>query len=193
MSEELERTLTGIDNYYSRKYHLSMLKFLAQAIVSYGQLESCKSVPEVYKKISSKCSDYHIAAALLRHMLRVTGYKKKETLQILDAHCSEAFDLATVAPSLPFYELLLLLARQLHKNNNYEPFLQYIDESKLNKSKHDVSSPVDLLQSMICKGTIDPNNICTLKEELITPLNDARMFDEAQFMQCSVQPGKLDS
>ena len=187
MSEPLEGILSIIDSQYSRKYHLDMLKFLAQSVVPHGQLQSCEGVPEVYRAIKQKCSNDGIAVALLRHMLRVTGYKKQKELQSLDAHCAKEFSLNTVAPSLAFYELLLLLAKKLHKNSNYKPFLDCIDETKLNKSKHDVSSPLDLLQSMLHKRTISPDNHHSLRDELIVPLKSAGLMSEAQFMERSIR------
>ena len=190
MSEELNGILTRIDNYYSRKYHMNMLTFLAQALVPYGQLEFCKSVPEVYNLIErSKIlqdSDDGVAVAILRHMLHVTCYNKEET-QALDAYCSKEFVLTSLVPSLRFYELLLIVACKLHMCDNYQNFLKSVPENKLNKSRHDVSSPIDLFQSMICKGTLDPNNISTLEDEVIVLLEESGMTGEAQFMHRSLR------
>lgn len=192
MSGELNGVLTRIDNYYSRKYHMDMLKFLAQALVPYGQLEFCKSVPEVYNVIKRsrilQDSDDGVAVAILRYMLHVTHYNKEETHN-LDAHCSEDFVLTSLVPSLRFYELLLILACRLHMSDSYKDFLKSVPENKLNKSRHDVSSPVDLFQSMICKGTLDPNDISTLNE-VINILEASGMSDEAQFMNRSLQSSK---
>ena len=184
---ELERILTRIDGSYSKQVHLPMLKFLVQAVVPHEQLESCGGVPEVYKKIKQKCSDYRAAVALLRHVLRVTGFKTEKELKNLGVYCCEGFDLSRVAPLLPFYELLLLLAKRLFKNNNYLKFLEHIAQDKLSLPKLDLmSSPLAMLQSMICQGTIDPMDLNTLRREIIVPLEDAGLTDEARFMQRSV-------
>ena len=184
MSESIETILWRIDSQYSQKYHLGMLKFLAQSVVKYGQLENCNGVPEVFKKLETKFSDPHVAVALLRHMLRATGYEKKAELQSLNDHCADEFDLKTIAPSLPFYELLLILVKKLQRNKNYRRFLDFIDDDKLDKSKHDVLSPVNMLQSMIHKGTIAHDNLSTLNE-LIMPLNELGMLEEANFLKQS--------
>ena len=191
MSEPIEAVLSRIDSQYSQRYHLGMLKFLAQSVVKHGQLENCNSVLEVYKKLETKCSSSRIAAALLRHMLRATGYQNEAELQSLSNHCANEFDLKTVAPSLPFYELLLILAKKLHKNNNYKRFLHSINDDRLDKSKHDVSSPIDMLQSMIHKNTVTPDDLNTL-HTLVTLLNDLEMLEEAKFLKQSLsQPCKL--
>ena len=184
MSESLEKILGRIDSQYSQKYHLGMLKFLAQSVVSYGQLESCNGVPEVYKKLETKFSDSGVAVAFLRHMLRATGYEKKTELQNLNDHCADEFDLKTVAPSLPFYELLLIFVKKLQRNKNYWPFLHFISEDKLDKSKLDLSSPVDMLQSMIHKRTITHDDLSTLNE-LIIPLIELGMLEEANILKQS--------
>lgn len=190
MPESIEGILSIIDSQFSRKHHMGMLLFLAQCVVPRGQLEKCKSVPEVYRAIKQKYSNDH-AVALLKHMIRVTGYKKPEELQRLNAYFTRGFNLNEDAPFLAFYELLLLLAKKLYKNGNFEAFLDCINEDKLNKSKHDISSPLDLLQSMLHMGTIDPNNHHTLMTELIVPLKNAGMDDEAQFMKRSILPCKF--
>ena len=185
MPESIEGILSKIDSQYSQTYHLGMLKFLAQSTLRYVQLESCKDVPDVYKELKKKCSGTYVAVALLRHMLRATGYDKEAELQSLNDHCADDFDLRTVAPSLPFYELLLILAKKLHRNNNYRHFLEYTDDDKLNKSKHNILSPIDMLQSMILKGTIVHDNLGTLTDALIVPLNVLGMSSEAQFLEQS--------
>ena len=188
MSEDLDSVLTEIDIHFSRKYHIHMLKFLANSVVAHGLLEECNSVPTVYKKMTeSKTLRNHkesVAVALLRHMLHVTGYKR-EKINLLDAYCSEEFVLTTVAPSLPFYEVLLLLASKLVKNNHYKEFLSSVDENKLNKSRHDISSPVDLFQSMILEKTLDPDKFSTLNE-VVTMLEASGMTEESQFMRQSI-------
>lgn len=190
MSESIEAILSRIDSQYSRRYQLDMLKFLVQSVVKRSQLESCNSVPEVYKELEKKCSNPRVAVALLRRMLRATGYEKEAELRSLSDHCADEFDLKAVAPSLPFYELLLILAKKLHKNNNYQRFLHSIDDDKLNKSKHDVSSPIDMLQSMIHKNTIAPDDVSTLNTLAIL-LNDLEMLEEAKFLKQSlIQPCK---
>lgn len=184
---EVKKILTKIDGSYSKQVHLPMLKFLVQAVVPHEQLESCGGVPEVYEKIKQKCSNYHAAIALLRHVLRVTGFKREKELNSLGMYCCKGFDLNGVAPLLPFYELLLLLAKRLYKNNTYLKFLEHIAQDKLSQPKLDLkSTPLAMLQSMICKGTIDPMDLSTLREEIIVPLEDAGLTDEAQFMQRSV-------
>lgn len=184
---ELKKILIKIDGSYSKQVHLPMLKFLVQAVAPHEQLENCGGIPEVYEKMKQKCSDYRVAVALLRHMLRVTGFKRENELKSLSVHCCEGFNLNRVAPMLPFYELLLLLAKRLYKNSTYLKFLEHISQDKLSQPKLDLkSSPLAMLQSMICKGTISPTDLSTLRREIIIPLEEAGLTDEARFMQRSV-------
>ena len=177
---ELKKILTKIDGSYSKQVHLPMLKFLTQAIVPFEQLESCGGVPEVYEKIKRKFSDYRDAVTFLRHVLHVTGFKK---LKSLDVYCHEGLNMSL----LPFYELLLLLAKRLYKNNTYLTFLEHISQDKLSQPKLDLkSSPLAMLQSMIRKGAINPTDLSTLRREIIVPLEKAGLTDEAQFMRRSV-------
>ena len=189
MLQNLDSVLMDIDVYFSRKYHIHMLKFLANSVVPFGLLESCTSVPEVYKKMknSSVLRNFEesVVVALLRHMLHVTGYNK-EKINLLNPHCSEEFELNTTAPSLRFYEILLLLAGKLVKNNHYREFLASVDENKLNKSRHDISSPVDLFQSMILKRTLDPDKYSTLNEVIAILEACQGLSEESQFMRQSI-------
>lgn len=195
MPKDLDRVLTDIDNYYSRKYHIILLKFLAQCVVPYGQIEPCDSVHKVYEKIKEsnalrsnhRLNDRH-AVALLRHMIQVTLGSKddfEEEMKDLGVHCctAEEFSLIDVAPSLPFLELLLILTSKLLKNNHYKDFLVAVEERKLNKSRHDISSPVDLFQSMILKGTLVKGDYSSLKKEVIPILEENRMTEEVEFMR----------
>ena len=162
-----------------------MLIFLAQAVVPYEQLQTCGGVPEVYDKIlaSIRDSESTIAVALLRYMLHVTGYKRKKELKQLDEHCSEELDLPSRFPSLPFFERLLILSSKLLKGKRFDRFWSSVDEDKLNKSKLDVkSSPLDLFQSMIYQGTLDPKNYNTIVEEVVPLLEQCEMNDETQFL-----------
>lgn len=191
--EDVEKILSEIDCNFSKSYELVMLKFIAQAVVPHEQLKPCDGVPEVYRKIDAKFMDYRTAVALLRHMLKVSGCKRENELKRLSAHCPENLDLTSAAPLLPFYELLLLLGRKLNKKNNYQKILDHIDEDKLNMSKQDLRLmlPVDMLQSMICKGTIDPRNLHSLREELVLPLRAAELIKEAVFLEQSLVFCKL--
>lgn len=179
--EEVEKLLSKIDSHYSKRVQLKMLIFLAQAIVPIEQLEQCQGVPEVYRKIETKCSDPRVAVALLLHMLKVTRCNSTEELESLSAHSCDESNLNL--PSLRIYEVLLHLGEKLNQNNTYCNFLEYISEDKLNKSKIDLQSPLEMLQSMICAGTIDPDDPNSLKKELIDPLKCAGLTEEAQFMQ----------
>lgn len=189
MSEELQGILATIS---PQKDQLSKLKFLVQAVVPYGsQLKNCNSIPELYKLMRESQAlqrvDYRYAVSLLRHMLVVTGYNQDKILQ---PHCHEKFDLAETAPLLSlFYEPLLHLADKLLQNtSNYKRLLNSIDKNKLSKLKSDISSPLDLLQSMICKGTLDPSNPHSLIK-FVTILNAAGLGDEAQLVQQSLYSG----
>ena len=186
MSEELNRILSTIDTYYSKNNQLNELKFLAQAVVPYGsQLDTCNSIPELYKMMREshtlRCLDYRYTVSLLRHMLVATGCKQEDILQ---AHCHEKFDLAIITPSLPSYDLLLCVANNLLQNSsNYKHLLNSIDKKKLSKPKYDISSPVDLFQSMICEGTLDPSNLRSLKKELVVILKAAGLDGEVEVVQ----------
>jgi hypothetical protein len=159
------------------------LIFLAQAVVPHEQLQNCKGVLDVYDKILARISESAIAVALLRYMLGVTGYNRKEELKQLDDHCSEEIDLPFHFPSLAFYERLLVLSSKLLKNEKFDRFWSSVDENKLNKSKLDVkSSPIDLFQSMIYHRTLDPNNYNTILEEVVPLLEQCEMTDEPQFL-----------
>ena len=182
---ELRKLLTRINYYYSRIYHLRMLKFLAQAVVPHEQLKSCESVPEIYDKIVDsrhlRGSESAIAVALLRYLLCVTGYKREDELRQLDVHCSEEYELPSRFPSLPFFERLLVLSSKLLKRRRFERFWSSVDENKLNQSKLDLkSSPLDIFQSMIYKGTLDPDNYSTIMEEVVPLLEQCEMAEEAQ-------------
>ena len=188
MTVELEDILSEIDNHYSKVLHLKQLKFLAQAVVPHEQITTCISVPEVYWKINRKLGDNGKSTALLRHMLRVTGDVNESELQRLSAHCCNDFDLYTVAPTLSFYELLLILMKKLRRHNTYTTFLNYVDQSKLDNSKHDLlQSPLDLFQSMIYRGTIDPKKPSKLLGEVANPLRGAGLGEEARFIENSVE------
>ena len=159
--------------------------FLAQAIVPYEQLQSCGDVLEVYDKILARHtgSESAVAVALLRYMLCVTGYNREKELKELDRHCSEEFDFPSRFPSLPFYERLLVLSSKLLKGERFDHFWSSVDENKLNKSKLDVkSSPIDLFQSMIYQGTLDPENYSTIMEEVVPLLEQCEMVDDTQFL-----------
>ena len=168
------------------KHQLDRLKFLAQAVVPYNsQLQSCSSVLEVYQIVEDclNCDDHRIAASLIKHMLMVTG---DEELRITNVHCFDEFDLKTVAPLLPSYKLLLRVANMLQNQCNNDKFLlKSIDESKLDRSKVDISpdSPMDLFQSMICKGSLDPSNIQLLEMDLLAILEAAKLEDDLQFLR----------
>lgn len=190
---QLEKILSGIDKNYSKKLQMKQLKFLGQVVVPHEQLVGCPGVPEVFWKLSEKLDDYGVSTAVLRHMLQVTNCKNKGGLQALSDHCCEEFDLYAKMPSLPFYELLLLLSRSLRKNNTYCKFLNDIPEDKLDMSKHDLlsESPLDMFQSMIRKGTIVPSNPTTLLKEVATPLREVSLSIEAKLIENSVENGKL--
>ena len=186
MSEELYGTLATID---TQKDQLNKLKFLAQAVVPYGsRFENCNSIPELFKLMREsralQRSDYRYAVSLLRHMLVVVGCNQDKKLQ---PYCHEKFDLAKTAPSLLFfYEPLLCLADKLLQNcSNYKRLLNSIDENKLSKSKSDISSPLDLFQSMIY---LDPSNPHSLNK-LVTILESAGLEDEAQLLRQSLHSG----
>ena len=181
--EEVEKILSKIDKHYSKTVQLKLLIFLAQAISPFEQLKQCEGVPEVYREIEKKCSDPGVAAALLLHMLKATRYNRTEELESLSTHCCNEGTSNTIADSLRVYKDLLCLGGKLIKNNTYHIFLEHISENKLNKSKIDLQSPLDMLQSMICAGTIDPNDRNSLEKELIVPLKSAELTDEAQFME----------
>ena len=179
----LRKLLTRIANYYPKKC-MRMLRFLTQAVyVSYEQLGDCVSVTEIYDKIveSGHLSDTASAVALLRYMLCITGYHRENDLRELDVHCAEEFSLSSRLPRLPFYERLLVLSSKLLKDGRFERFKSAIDEDKLNKSKQDLSSPMDLFQSMIYKGTLDPDNYSTLKNEVV-PLLEQCAVTEVQLL-----------
>ena len=57
---------------------MRMLRFFAQAIIPYEQLQDCENVLKVYEKLASsrklRGSDSSTAVALLRYMICVTGY-----------------------------------------------------------------------------------------------------------------------
>ena len=190
MSEELCGILATVT---TQKGQLNQLKFLAQAVVPYGsQLENCNSIPDLYKLMREcqtlQCSsDYRYAVSLLRHMLMVTGCNQDKKLQ---PHCHDGFNLVDTAPSLSFfYEPLLHLAEKLLQNSsNYKRLLNSVDKNKLGNSKYDISSPLDLFQSMICKGTLDPSNPHSLKK-LVTILEAAGLEDEAQLVRQSLHSG----
>lgn len=182
---ELRKLLTQIDYYYSRVYHLRMLRFLAQAVAPYEQLKSCESVPEIYDKIVDSVplrgSESAVAVALLRYMLCVTGYKREDKLRQLHVYCSEEFELPSRFPLLPFFERLLVLSSKLLEGGRFKRFWSSVDENKLNRSKLDVkSSPLDLFQSMIFQRTLDPNNYSTIMEEVVPLLEQCEMAEEAQ-------------
>ena len=188
----VRKLLTNIDGDYSRKYQLNLLKFLALSIpdVKYGQLESCNDVFDVYKKMRAsptlKSEDYRVAVSFLRHFLQITDCEGSTELS---AHCCEAFDLTTYAPSLPSYQLLLCLANKLVKNENYDRLFKSIDKKKLSKPKYDlrdVTSPVELFQSMICKDTLHPSDPGLLKRELVEILKAPQLKQEQQFVQRNI-------
>lgn len=188
--EAVKILLTNIDNDYSKKYQLNLLKFLAQSIVQYGLLESCSDVFGVYSKMlvspTLKSKDYRVSLSLLRHFLQITGCEKAVELS---AYCYEEFDLTTFAPSLPSYQFLLCLAYKLVKNEHYDRLLKSIDKRKLSKPKydlHDVTSPVELFQSMILKGTLHPSDPDLLKRELVEILKAAQLKQELQFVQQNI-------
>jgi hypothetical protein len=189
MSDELHRILATID---VLKDQLNKLKFLAQVVVPFSpRLENCNSIPELFDLIRQsqplQRSDYRYAISLLRHMLVSIGCNQGKKLQ---PHCREEFDLAKVAPSLAVYEPLLRSADRLLQNgSNYKCLLNSIDDKMLSKPKSDISSPLDLFQSMICKGTLDPSNPHSLKL-LVTILGEAGLEDEAElFRNQSFQHG----
>lgn len=192
---DLRKLLTRIDKFYSRKYHMRMLRFLAQAVAPYEKLENCKGVLEVYDTIidSRLLSDEASAVALLRYMLRVTGYHREDELRQLDRHCTETFEFLSYMSLLAFYECLLVLSSKLLNGaERFEHFLSSVDENQLNMSKLDVSSsPIDLFQSMIYEGTLDPNNPCTLIEKVVPLLEKCGLTDEAQFIQSRFPHGRL--
>ena len=186
MSEELYRILATID---VLKDQLNKLKFLAQAVVPFGpQLENCNSIPELFKQLRESQSlqhlDYRYAVSLLRRMLVSIGCNQGKKLQ---PHCHEEFDLAKIASTLViFYEPLLYSADRLLQNgSNYKCLLNSTDDNMLSKPKSDISSPLDLFQSMICKGTLDPRNLNSLMKILGT----AGLEDEAELLRQSLQPG----
>ena len=183
--EAFRRILTSINNDYSKKYQLSLLKFLAQSIVKCGLLETCTDVFGVYEKIrdSSICKSVndHVAISFLRHFLQITGCKRAAELS---AYCCEEFDLTAYASSLPSYQLLFCLACRLVKN--FDRFFRSIDAEKLSNSKHDLrdaTSPVELFQSMICKETLHPSNPDLLEQELVAILEDAQLEQELEFVR----------
>ena len=189
MSEELYRILSTID---VLKDQLNKLKFLAQAVVPSGpQLENCNSIPELFKQLRESQSlqhlDYRYAVSLLRHMLASIGCNQGKKLQ---PHCHKEFNLAKTAPTLVFfYEPLLHSADRLLRNgSNYKYLLNSTDENMLSKPKSDISSPLDLFQSMICKGALDPGNPHSLKR-LVTILGAAGLENEAELFRQSLQPG----
>ena len=189
MSEELNGILATISTH---KDQLDKLKFLAQAIVPSGpQLEGCNGISDLFNLMREsqalQCLDYCYAVSLLRHMFVVIRYNQDEKLQ---PYCREEFNVAKIAPSLSsFYEPLFHLANKLFQNNsNYKQLLNSTDENELSKPKSDISSPLDLFQSMICKGTLDPSNPRSLKE-LVTILELARLEDEARLVQRSLHSG----
>lgn len=189
MSEELYGILAIIDVH---KDQLNKLKFLAQAVMPSGpQLENCNSIPELFKLLRESQPlqhlDYRNAVSLLRHMLVSIGCNQGKKLQ---PHCHEEFDLVKIAPTLVFfYEPLLHSADRLLRNgSNYKSLLNSTDEKMLSKLKSDISSPMDLFQSMICRGTLDPRNPHSLKS-LMTILGAAGLGDEAELFQQSLQPG----
>ena len=187
--EELNKILSEIDKKYSKDYQLNLLKFLAESVVPCGRCESCTGVPEVYRMmrdyLARKGEVYRVAVSFLRHMLQITGCKQAKEL---NAHCCKDFDLTTLAPSLPSYQLLFCLADKLLEEKNDKHFFKCIDENKLNKPKYDlhVTHPVYLFQSMICERTLDPSNLHSLKKELVTILEAAKLTEELKFLQDSV-------
>lgn len=187
--EALNAIFTNIDDYCV----LKLLKFAAHSVVKYGVLESCSCVLDVYRKmrVSLRDEDYRIAVSLLRHFLQITGCMQAAELS---AHCCEEFDLTTCAPSLPSYHLLLCLAYRTDRNNNYDRLLESVDQSKLSKSKYelfDAISAVELFQSMIYKGTLHPDNIDSLKQELTVILKRGQLQLELNFVQHCNQQGML--
>ena len=193
MSEELYGILATIDVH---KDQLKKLKFLAQAIVPSGpQLENCNSIPELFKLLRESQPlqrlDYRYAVSLLRRMLVSIGCNQGKKLQ---PHCHEEFNLAKTAPTLVFfYEPLLHSADRLLRNgSNYKCLLNSTDENMLSKPKSDISSPLDLFQSMIYRGTLDPRNLPSLNS-LMTILGTAGLEDEAELFRQSLQPGMYPS
>lgn len=186
-SEELRRILTTSIDDYSEKYQLNFLKFLTLSVVRYGLLEDCKDVFSVYETIRDspirKSEDYRVAVSLLRHFLEITGCKQAAKLS---AHCCEEFNLTSYAPSVSSYQLLFCLACKLVKNENYNRLFESIDAKKLSKPKYDlldVTSPVELFQSMICKESLHPGNPKLLKQEIVAILEDAQLEQELEFVQ----------
>ena len=187
MSGELYGILANINTH---KDQLDKLKFLARVVVpSSPQLEGCNGIPELFKLMREsqalQCLDYRYAVSLLRHMLVVVRCNQDKKLQL---HCHIEFDVEKF-DSMPFYESLVQLANKLDQNSsNYERLLNSIDKNKLSKPKSDISSPLDLLQSMICRGILDPSNPQSL-EALVIILGDAELEDEAELIQQSLHPG----
>ena len=187
--EALNSIFTNIDDYCV----LKLLKFVAHSVVKSGVLESCSCVLDVYRKIrdSLKDEDYRVAVSFLRHFLQITGCPQATELS---AHCCEEFDLTTRAPYLSSYHLLLRLAYKTDRNNNYSCLLESVDQSKLSKSKYelyDAISTVELFQSMIYKGTLHPDNINSLKQELAEILKGGQLQLELNFVQNYNQQGML--
>ena len=191
VSEEVvNKLLTKIDGDYSKKYQLNLLKFMAQSVIEYGLLESCNDVFDVYRKMRVspilKSEDYRVSLSLLRHFLQITSCEKAVELS---AYCCKEFDLTTFAPSLPSYQLLLCLASKLVSNEHYDRLFKSIDKGKFSKPKYDLrdaSSPVELFQSMILKGTLHPSDPNLLKQELEGILNAAQLKQELQFVQHNI-------
>ena len=193
MASEIEKVLTDIDRYLSRQYHFHKLKFLAQSVVKHSKLEDCHGVPELYEllkeALEKKEQDASVTVALLRHILQVSGYDRANDLHHF---CAEEFNLTKqeVAPELHYYEFLLILAGRLRKKNTFRRLLEKIDDCKLHKSKLDVVSPLDLFNSMILAGALVPNEIDTIRTELITPLKTIGRADEVSFIEiCAKKQG----
>ena len=176
--------LSNIDCQYSKEFHLDLLKFLVRSILPHGSVDKCEGIPEIYRTMrhsqALKHKDYRVTVSILRHFLQMTGCEQATELS---GHCCKEFDLITVVPTLPSYQLLFCLAREILKNKNYERFLNSIDERKLNKSKHDLHNAEEVFQSMIYKEALHPCTPSLLKEELEMLLEAAHLEQELQFVQ----------
>ena len=175
---------TCIDRKFSKECHLDLLKFLVRSILPHGSVDKCEGIPEIYRTMrcsqALKREDYRVVVSILRHFLQMISC---EEITELSDHCCAEFNLLTIVPALPSYQLLFCLAREILENKNYEYLLHSVDKKKLNKSKFDIHNIEELFQSMIYVDALHPCNPSLLKEELEMLLEDDRFKQELQFVQ----------
>ena len=159
MSEQSQRLQSALSqiNIVANDNDKEKLRFLASAVVPYGDVEEVKAVPKIYQCLRKQESTSKHAVELLKRMLHKAGFKF-EHVSLLNEHIAKPKADFRAFPDMLFHELLISVADELGNGKYLTELLYDIPDEKFRGARDTIKSAVQLFQSLLHQRTISADN-----------------------------------